>query len=176
VIHRIGTTPILLVMAHRPEEDAALYPLIEAAAGVGATELNLGPLTAPDLDGMTRRAEEVIVQTGGIPALVSESLRTGEVGEPTPGIRRYINACLAGLDSLAMQVLSTAAVLSGTCDLDVLRVTSGRSDDEVVNAVETLMRRGVMRANSEGGLEFSFANMESLVYEDITPVRRRVLH
>lgn len=174
--HRISGTRVVLVMAHRPGEDVSLVPLIEATRLTASSELLLLPLVSSDIEGMTEHPDRMINQTGGIPALVNEALHATAPEELMPGIRRFMDTRLAGLDNLSEQILTTAAVLHGTCDFDMLRSTSGRDEDEVVAAIETLIRRGILHATDKGNLGFAFANMESLIYERINPVRRRLLH
>lgn len=175
VLHRIGETSTLLVLAHRRDESTSLAPIIEASQSGRDQKLVLEPLVPADIAELAQNPEDLIARTGGIPALVTEALSSDEDAF-SHGIRRFMDSRLAGLGGLSQQVLTTAAVLNGTCDFDLIRATSGRSEDEVVEAIETLIRRGVLQTTSDDRLEFAFANMESLVYDEISRVRRSLLH
>ncbi|MDQ3894287.1 MAG: tetratricopeptide repeat protein [Actinomycetota bacterium] len=68
-----------------------------------------------------------------------------------------------------------AAVIGRSFDSETVREASGRSDDEVVTALEELTRRGLIREAGET-YDFSHEQVRTLVYEDTSLARRRLLH
>jgi tetratricopeptide (TPR) repeat protein len=84
---------------------------------------------------------------------------------------------LRDASELSKQVLATAAVLTGVCDAFLLKRTSGRSEEEVVEAVEELIAIGLLRELPEGeGLSFTLDSLEKLSYDSLSLIRRRLLH
>ncbi len=144
--------------------------------------IEVAPLHADQLvqstGGDAGKADELVQRTGGIPLLIAEALTTGGDGmEATPGMTRFIEARLREIGDLGRQILTTAAVLRGTCDAALLRETSGRSDDEVVEAVEELVAAGLLQEAIESdGLSFTLDALEEITYESTSLVRRRLLH
>lgn len=169
--HRIGPDRALLLMARRASEPVndQIGTLLEEAETIF-----LDPLEADDLDGLTENPGDVIARTGGVPLLVSEMLSgKGDAGE----VSRYLELRLAGISDLSRQVLTTASVLGGSCDVPLLRETSGRSDDEVVDAIEELVEVGLLReAPDTDAIAFTLDSLEAVVYDSLSLTRRRLLH
>jgi tetratricopeptide (TPR) repeat protein len=88
-----------------------------------------------------------------------------------------MEARLLEVGDLARQILTAAAALNGICDATLLRETSGRSEEEVVEAVEQLVAARLLREipGSEG-LAFTLDALERVTYESTSMVRRRLLH
>ncbi|HEU4681912.1 MAG TPA: BTAD domain-containing putative transcriptional regulator [Gemmatimonadales bacterium] len=177
--NRIERIEHLLVLSLRSGEESP-QSLRDVIRPGGLSRLvHLGPLLAADLTGWTSDAEKAVAAveaTGGVPILVSEYLAKGEGGIGL-GVQRYVESHLAELGGLERQVLTSAAVLDGLCDLDLLRSTSGRSEEEVVEAVERLVGRDLLRVSVSGdAVAFALEAVESQVYESASLVRRRLLH
>lgn len=176
--HRISELPILMLLAHRAGD-----PLPEGISDVvtSAPEVELRPLTADDLKAMVEepdQAIEIISQTGGVPLLALEAIAAdGAEGNDLSGVERYMESRLRDASELSRQVLATAAVLTGVCDASLLKRTSGRSEEEVVEAVEELIGIGLLRELPEGeGLSFTLDSLEKLSYDSLSLIRRRLLH
>ena len=58
------------------------------------------------------------------------------------GVADLLQARLDGVGDAARQALQAAAVIGRSFDLEALQATSGRSDEEVISALETLASRG----------------------------------
>ena len=129
--------------------------------------------------GLVRR---VYLESEGLPLFVAEYLAAlqpgGEPAELPPGVRGLLDARLAGLGDVARQVLSAGAAIGRSFDLDVVRRASGRSDVEVVAALEELVTHGVVREvpGAEPLYDFSHQKLRALVYEQTGLARRRLLH
>jgi DNA-binding SARP family transcriptional activator len=192
--HRLAGRPLLLVVSWPPEAVSPEHPvgrlLASAHRDRDAEVLALGRLTPGDVSELVgargrngELAERLHRESGGLPFFVVEYLdalgrEDAGAGEwPLPGgIRELLAGRLAALGELATQVVAAAAVLGPSFDLDTLRDASGRSDDELVLAVEELEARGVVVENEQGTLEFRHEQERSLVYEGMTLARRRLLH
>jgi tetratricopeptide (TPR) repeat protein len=152
--------------------------------------LSLGRLTAADVTelvaargrdgGLGARLHR---ESGGLPFFVVEyldALEREDAGAdewPVPGgIRELLDARLAALGELARQVVAAAAVLGRSFDPDTVRDASGRSDEEIVAALEELLARGVLVESDEGTLDFRHEQERRLVHEEMTLARRRLLH
>jgi DNA-binding SARP family transcriptional activator/predicted ATPase len=124
----------------------------------------------------------VHLESEGLPMFVAEYLTAlrpgGEPAELPPGVRGLLDARLAGLGDMARQVLGAAAAIGRSFDLDVVRQASGRSDVEVVAALEELVSQGVVREvpGAEPAYDFSHQQLRALVYEQTGLARRRLLH
>ena len=113
----------------------------------------------------------------GVPLILVEYLRAGPDASadlPT-GLREVLRARLDPVSETGRQVLSAAAVLGRSFSVETVRSVSGRTDEETVTAVEELVRHGLV---VEGEPEHDFAHdlLRTLVYEETTLARRRLLH
>jgi DNA-binding SARP family transcriptional activator len=118
-------------------------------------------------------------RTEGVPLLLVEYLRTldPDAEELTlpEGVRDVLRARLEPLSPTARQVLSAAAVTGRSFAVDTVRVVGGRTDEETVSALEELVRRGLVREGVDD-YDFSHEQLRSLVYDDTSLARRRLLH
>jgi predicted ATPase len=129
-------------------------------------------------------ARRVYVESEGLPLFVAEYLAALHAGgDPAAGllpsqVRSVLDARLAGLNDVARQLLSAAAAIGRSFDLDTVREASGRSDEETVGALEELVARGVVRETSgtKPVYDFSHQKLRTLVYEQTSRARRRLLH
>lgn len=173
---RLAESPLLFVVASRHEDQ--LHPSLREMVSGADTSIHLRPLTVADLgeqDG-TADLDAIVSATGGIPLLVKEALTSGSVAPDSQSVGRYMEARRRRLSDLSRQVMAAAAVLNGMCDAPLLRDTSGRTDDEIVEAVEELMTAGLLREETDGHLGFTLDVLESMTYETTSLIRRRLLH
>ena len=96
-------------------------------------------------------------------------------GELPGGVRELLAARLDGLGEAASQLLTAAAVIGRSFDVDTLRNASGRGEDETVAGLEELTRRGLI-VEREPGYDFSHDKLLALAYERTSLARRRLLH
>lgn len=175
---RISDLPVLMVLSARSGE--ALSPhasglLTSADLQIPVEPLDIAKIT-PLAGGDAELAGRVRAETGGVPLLVSEALSGDEVQQGS-GMARYVGARLSEVGDLARQVLAAAAVLRGMCDPTLLRETSGRTEEETVEAVDELLAAGVLReASDTAELTFALEAMELQAYESTSLARRRLLH
>lgn len=168
---RLEGHPILVVTSRRSDE--IVDPQIRDVLS-NAQTIELRPLQPKDLPERVTNAEAAIRATGGIPLLVAEHIAgrsdSGEVG-------RYLRMRMEGISGLAGQVLSTAAVLSGSCSFGVLRAVSGRSDEEIVDSVDELVTAGLLReVPGTETLTLALYALEQMTLGSLSLARRRLLH
>jgi tetratricopeptide (TPR) repeat protein len=95
------------------------------------------------------------------------------------GVRGLLQSRLAGVSETGWQLLNTAAVIGRSFEFDSLRAASGRSDEEVVAGLEGLIEQGlVTEVGGERGpsYDFSHEKLRTLVYEQTSLARRRLMH
>jgi DNA-binding SARP family transcriptional activator/predicted ATPase len=181
---RLRGRPLLLLLAWRSEAVQPGHRLRRLAADLApnVTVVQLGRLSealVADLvhasysgepsAGLDRR---VYLESEGLPLFVAEYLAAlGDERET----QSFTGARLGGLSAVADQVLGAGAAIGRSFDLDVVRDVSGRSDEEVVAAVEELAARGIVR-EVEGAYDFTHQRLRALAYEQTSLARRRLLH
>ena len=92
-------------------------------------------------------------------------------------LRAAVRARLAHVPKDLRPILETAAVLGRRFDFDTLVDVRGESEEQLLDAVEALVRRRLLREDPEGGsYDFSHDKLREVVYRDIGGARRRLLH
>lgn len=138
-----------------------------------------------------KQHQRLAFETEGLPLFLAAYLQAqthqtgGEqrvVTQPA-SIREVLLARLAQLSETAHQLVQTAAVIGRSFDFDTLLEAAGRSEEEAIGALEELIRRGLVReidsalSDAEQLLyDFSHELVRSLVYENTSLARRRLLH
>jgi tetratricopeptide (TPR) repeat protein len=114
--------------------------------------------------------------TNGVLSVESENW------SPPGSVRELLYSRLKTVSETGRQLLGAAAVIGRSFDFDTLREVSGRSEEETVNALEELMAQGLVEevdgSVSEQALNYDFSHerLRSLVYEETSLARRRLLH
>ena len=119
----------------------------------------------------------------GLPLQVVAALASGAPpgSAMTRGVQALLHERIASVGETAAQVLSAAAVIGRSFDLATVRHASGRSEEETVDAVEELLRRGIVRedpgaAGPSVRYDFAHGRMRDVAYEATSLGRRRLLH
>ena len=187
---RLQGRRLLLVLTWRTPSESPLHPVVVELERAGDAVVHpLGRLGADDVAAVTRAlrpeaAEPAVVrrlhvETEGVPFLVVEYLRELDLSAPRwslPGsVRALMRTRLAQVSEVGRQLLAAAAVLGRSVDVDVVRATSGRAEDEVVTGLEELTRHGLVREDGQG-YDFTHETLRTLVQEDTSLARRRLLH
>jgi predicted ATPase len=207
LVRRLQGRPLYLLATWRSESAAAAprlqQLLAEAQRGGTATVLNLPRLNqsaVAELIGsvaagnhLTEPANleaRLYQETEGLPFFLVEYLTVlAKSGEATPGsdwtmpggVRGLLRSRLAGVSETGWQLLTTAAVIGRSFDFDTVRAASGRSDEEIVTGLETLIEQGLVTEVKRSGqqsliYDFSHEKLRTLVYEEASLARRRLLH
>ena len=206
LVRRLAGQPLFILATWRSDDTPAvsrLRGLVAEAqrAGLG-TALMVKRLTLADVldlvrglsaagadlpDGVAGRLHR---ETEGLPLFLAAYLEAlaqsdekGAGGEwPVPrGVADLLKARLDAVGGAARQALQAAAAIGRSFDLETLQVTSGRSDEEVVSALEALASRGIVTEVVEDTgaaprYDFTHEKLRDLVYAETSLARRRLLH
>ncbi len=172
----------LLVLATRrtdePDPDHACARLAETGE-----QVPLARLTRADVAEIARSrgldaddAEALYAESEGLPLFLAELLAAGPPSGTTPaGVREAVKRRLDAVSETASQVLSAAAVIGRTFDVDTVRAASGRSGDEVVAALDELCARGLI-VERDAAYDFGHERVRAAVDERAGLARRRLLN
>jgi len=138
---------------------------------------------------------QLVEESEGLPFMLVEYLQAALDGEipsqsaaenwPVPaGLRGLLGSRLALLSGSASQILQAAAVIGRTFNIELLQSTSGRSEEEIIQGIEELLVRDLIReVVDQAALElpvvrfnFKHEQVRALVLEEISLIRRRLLH
>ncbi|RLT39027.1 MAG: hypothetical protein DWI57_10965 [Chloroflexi bacterium] len=202
--HRLRKLPFCLALAWRSGESGQEQPLQQIAlaaqrSGQGVI-LSLNRLLLADVVslipgnvGVSRNlalARRLHAETEGIPFLLAEQLAAltdapdgaMEIHLPPASARDLFASRLDSLDGMAAQVLSAAAVIGRSFDLETVQAAAGRSEEESLLGLETLLQRRLVveRAGEGAGslprYDFCHDKLRELVYAETALARRRLLH
>jgi len=128
-------------------------------------------------------------ETEGLPLFLAEYLAAVEKGEldlgddtwSLPGgVQDLLRTRLGTVDEASGQILATAAVVGRSFDFDTVRTASGRGEEETLDALEELISRGLIREIGAAGVtpsyDFDHDKLRTLVYEETSLARKRLLH
>ncbi len=161
-----------------PDPDHACARLARAGERVV-----LARLTRADVAELARsqglsagEADALYSESEGLPLFLAELLAAGRPADTTPaGVHEVVQTRLDAVSETAAQVLSAAAVIGRTFDSDTVRSASGRSDDEVVAALDELCARGLI-VERDAAYDFGHERVRAAVDERAGLARRRLLH
>jgi predicted ATPase len=195
--------PVLAIGTARTEdvgpEHALRRSLLPAARAYGrAVDFELTPLDPDEtatlavnvsgspLDDV--RAERLHRETEGNPLFVVEWVRAGLTEEPLdedrvsdgdlmpPGARAVIEARLAQLSTAGQELAGLAATLGRAFTFDLLTLASSQPEERVVEALDELWRRRIVRERGSDAYDFSHDKLREVAYRRVSPARRRFLH
>ena len=187
-----GGSPLLVAGTVRDDdlgEDPELGDWTVRMRATGLlTELSLGPLDAADtaqlaeaISGQPLPADDADLlhaTTGGFPLYVIEAVRstadpggTLPVGDLAAVLRKRFEQATAP----AREVAGLAAAVGTNFTLDLLTEASDLEADTVVEAVDELWRRRIMRELGDG-YDFSHDMLREAAYAGVSPPKRWLLH
>jgi predicted ATPase/DNA-binding SARP family transcriptional activator len=205
LIRRLRKHPVIVFVTWRSEEvsfDHRLRPLLGEAKRLGmggsrtllrleqesVAELVRSIIQEADTDLITNRLFE---ETEGLPFFVvaylsmiakRKEIVAGMDWSRPGGVRDLLQARLSNVEETQRQLLSAGAVIGRSFEDEILRLASGRSEEETVTGLEALVRQGLIvevRGREQDRFsryDFSHNQLRSLVYEETSLVRRRLLH
>ena len=92
-------------------------------------------------------------------------------------LRAAVRVRLAHVPKELRPMLETAAVLGRRFDFDTLLDVTREPEEQLLDALEALVKRRLLREEPEGGVyDFSHDKVREVVYRDIGGARRRLLH
>jgi len=213
LVRRLPGCPLLVLATWREEDLRAGYRLRSMLAGSqrsGYGELiQLGRLQLPEIEKLVQAAfseksrvspainRRIYEESEGLPFFIVEYLASGsanqeldghEIWQMPHGVRDLLHSRLEQIGETERQLLQTAAVIGRFFDFEALRETSGRTDEETVITLESLVNRGliaeVRTGNGESSPEslrellydFNHDKLRELVYSETSQARKRLLH
>jgi DNA-binding SARP family transcriptional activator len=194
LVHRLRGRPLFVAVSCRFDEVPPDHPVAQLVADARhdrrSQVITLGRLTAPDVAQLVSAAGQagelagrLFKESGGLPFFVVEYLdalarRSEDTSDwPVPrGVRDLLEGRISALSELGAQVLAAAAVLGRSFDPETVRDASGRSDEEVVLALDELVAQGLIVEGADGLFVFRHDQARELVYGEMTLARRRLLH
>jgi DNA-binding SARP family transcriptional activator len=135
--------------------------------------------------------ERLYQETEGLPFFLIEYLLAisngvlsveSENWSPPGSVRELLHSRLKAVSETGRQLLGAAAIIGRSFDFDILREVSGRGEEETINALEELIAQGLVEevdvSVNERALKYDFSHerLRSLVYEETSLARRRLLH
>lgn len=196
---------LLVVGTVRSEEvgpQHSLQSLLHEVRSIGQlTELELGPLRRADTamlasavsgrDVDDAQADLLYRETEGNPLFVVEWVRAG-LGDPgprrgastkadagwqlPPRAHSVIEARLAQLSPVGQELASLAATVGRAFGFDVLEQASPRSEEQIVEALDELWQRRIVRERGLDTYDFTHDKLREAAYRRTGSARRRMLH
>lgn len=177
--------PILGLLAARDSELQDNAQVQQALRGLRRDgllrDINIGPLAG---DALVRLIDErapgadsqrLSRECGGNPLLAIELARAEVRGSVAGSLGELIRERLARFGVAGADVLRWAAVLRPRIDVGRLAKVSGLDAAEVGAALENAERQAMMRSGDRD-LDFAHELIARAVYNDISPLRRQVMH
>ena len=197
-----ASRPLLLVCAYRDEELDSQERLAGLVGSLRreahARHVPLARLRVSDAEALVERLADPKLQVPGLAARLHRetdgnpfflmsmlhSLTQGEApvdlsGElPLPdALRASVRARLVHVDADARAVLDIAAVLGRRFDFETLLAVTRKPEEDLLTALEALVRRRLLREASEDGFyDFSHDKVREVVYREIVGARRKAMH
>ncbi len=131
-------------------------------------------------------AHAVFVKSEGIPFFMVELVRRlRDVGPldsdaltlPDPALE-LVRQRVFALDDAARDVLSCAAVIGSTFELNVLRAVTARETSALMAVLDGAVATGVVVGTPDSRTEFAFSHelLRSVLYDGLVPAERRLYH
>jgi predicted ATPase/DNA-binding SARP family transcriptional activator len=201
LIRRLDDKPLCVLLTWRaedvPERNRLRELLAETRRSGAATALTLKRLSPKSVEELVGGAvpdaamlgPRLSDETEGLPLFLAEYLAAVEKGElelgddtwTLPGgVQDLLKTRLGTVGETAGQILAAAAVVGRSSDFDTVKTASGRGEEETLDALEELISRGLIReVDAAGGApsyDFDHDKLRTLVYEETSLARKRLLH
>ncbi len=192
---RLQGRPVLLLLSWRREDlDARARMLVADATAAGGGLLHLERLKRGQMTDLidavaTQRGLEVApairsklaLDAEGLPLYAVEALGDGGgvAGGLPVGMRDLLRSRLSAVSELGAQVAAAAAVIGRSFGSSAVQSVSGRSEEETVDALEELTRRGIIRESGpdrRSEYDFVHASLREVAYGSASAARQRLLH
>ncbi len=192
-----GSAPVLVLATARPEElddDAVASSAVRELRAAGAvTEVELAPLDEAETAALAGHLLDASVASGvvqwlqavtqGNPLFVVEAVRGADLGVATgpdvarlPRVHAVLERRLEPLSRPARELAGLAAAIGRDFSLELLGQASDLDSEGVVEAVDELWRRRILRERSGGTYDFTHDLLRDVAYADLPPARRRLAH
>ncbi|TVP45229.1 MAG: hypothetical protein EA350_09795 [Gemmatimonadales bacterium] len=187
LVRELAPTPVAFGLAAREGEISPTTPVARMLRSLlvsGRTaRVSLARLDAPDTETLVRSVARevdparVFAASEGNP-FFALALATSDApgrGETPRSIEEELDDRLERLDPGARALLPWAAALGRAFDVPLLVRVVDRPDHEIVEAIDTLERRGILRASGEDRYDFTHSLLRQAATDRLSePVRRQV--
>ncbi len=192
--------PILIVATYNRDQEDEINELRQALLKTKlVSEIGLSRFTESDVQKLLyhligRQADDSKLvhkfykATGGNPFYLIETVRkliedgwfedTRRKSTPLnlpQSVCEAVQARLKRLSPVTWQILEAAAVLGGSIDVDLLRLTAGRSHAELMTAVNELVNKMIL-VETQSGFCFIHEIIAQHVADNLGRTRKRLLH
>ena len=190
---------LLVVCTLRSEEsqdNPALQLLVRDLRQLGQlNKIELGPLDESQTAELAawvaeqhpndQISAELFRQTEGHPLFVVEMVRNGLTefaaesflgNHLPPKVQAVIATRLARLSPQARDLVELAAVIGRDFDYEVLREASDLDEKNLVQALDELWQRRIIREQGAFSYDFSHDRLREVSSSEVSPMRRRLLH
>lgn len=192
--------PLAMVLAYQDEvATPALRTCLAELTRLGLLcEVRLAPLEVADVAELIGHAAPhlptatlapvVWEASGGIPFFVLEGVRAvlnsgngatipdAATLPITADLSETLQARIERLETVTRQVLEACAVLRRPLRTALIQYVSGRSELEVADGLDDLVRRDFLRAEAGRMYHFTHGFLARVAYQAIGPARRQILH
>ena len=179
-----GSARLLVAATARSEDADSLQHFVAGLRADGRiAEIELGRLSRRESTLLAERvagrtleegeADRLFAETEGNPLFVVETLRAGST---SPRIQAVIDARLAQLTGIARALARIAAAIGNEFTSDVLARASGLDDAALMNALDELWRRRIVRERGPDGYDFTHDRIREVAYDGLEPAQRRSVH
>lgn len=188
VSRRTAEARTLIAFSRRPldpRDDPLLSLLADARRADRLIEVNPRRLSAEEVReivacvGATVDSDDLHAESAGVPFYLAARLAAAPAGaEPhrlPAGIRDLVGVRVAACSELAQQILSAGAVIGRSFEPELVREVSGRSDEEVADALDEVGAQRIVLGR-HGRLEIDHELTRSVILDDLGLGRRRLLH
>jgi DNA-binding SARP family transcriptional activator len=177
--------PVVFVLAGRSGELQDNVPLQQMLRGLRRdgllVEVNVGPMPQKALLELVHRqapgadAAKLSRESGGNPLLAIELARAEVEGESGSSLNELVRERLARFDLDGAEILRWAAVLGPLMSMETLGKLTGQDAESISAVLEAAERQAILKATATG-LRFSHDLVARGVYNEISPLRRQVMH
>ncbi len=91
-------------------------------------------------------------------------------------VQAVIEMRLVQLTLLAQELAGHAAILGGPFSIELLAHVSSFGEDELMSGLDELWQRHLLREQGNQDYDFSHPQIRQVVYRQLSPMRRRLLH
>lgn len=185
--------PVLVALAARDGELRDNGPMCRVLRALRrdriVEEIEVGPMSRDEIAKLIAPVDASVDPSrihedcAGNPLFALELSRaaTAPAGRSTQSLREVVRDRIDRLPDAAADVLRWGAVFGRTFDTSRLERVTAMSDDDLVTALETLERHGLLRPIADSrarGASYTFSHdvVRQVVYADLSQPRRRLMH
>ena len=131
-------------------------------------------------------ATDLFRETEGNPLFIVEYARAGLAHKPAPQgtgsaalpplVQAAVVSHLTHLSAEALEIVRLGAVIGREFSFDVLRRALKQDEEKIIEALDELRRRGVIREQGSDAYGFSHDKLRQVAYDRLSALRRCVLH